>query len=50
MAWWIFGLLRRMTSKAKVSWWGEEEVSRGREVVGRWWKVMEEVVAETWLM
>ena len=46
-AWWTLGLLRRRTSKVKVSWLGEEVVEGGREMVGRWWKMMEGVVAET---
>ena len=46
--WWTWGLLWRRTSKVRVSWLREAEVIEGgRETVGRRWKMMEDVVAET---
>lgn len=39
-------------SNDRVSWWTElvAELGGGREMGWRWWKVMEGMVVETWLM
>lgn len=44
--WRTWGVLRRRSSKVMASVEGKEEGFRG--MVGRWWKVMEGVVEETW--